>query len=97
MLVLVLLTSTIVLTFMPGWRSYLMGLSIAAGLLAWACWPVPVELNYDTALHDYMVAMAAPFCWLAFVIAMVGKIAWLSGIMLVSPLDRHPSAGEPAA
>lgn len=81
MLVLVLLTSTVVLTFMPGWRSYLMGLAIAGGLLAWACWPAPVALNYDSALHDYMVAMAAPFCWLAFVIAMVGKIAWLAGIM----------------
>ena len=94
---LILLISTIVLTFMPGWRSYLVGLAIAAGLLAWAYWPVPVELNYDTALHDYVVAMAAPFCWLAFVIAIVAKIAWLGGIAPASPFDRRASVGEPAA
>jgi hypothetical protein len=88
---LILLISTIVLTFMPGWRSYLAGLAIAAGLLAWAYWPVPASGNYGAAVYDYIVAIGSPFCWLAFVIAMAGKTMWLGGIV-VSPLHRGASA-----
>jgi len=81
MSLLILLTATIVLTFMPGWRFYLSGLAITIALLAWAYWPVPVELNSDTMLHDYTVVLASPFCWLAFLIATAGKISWLRGTL----------------
>jgi hypothetical protein len=76
---LILLTSTIVLTFMPGWRWYLIGLGITAGLLAWSYWP-PGSGNYGAAVYDYIVAIGSPFCWLAFVIAMAGKIVWLISV-----------------
>jgi hypothetical protein len=74
---LILLGSTIVLTLMPGWRSYLAGVAVTAGLLAWSYWPLAGAGNYGTVVYDYIVALGAPFFWLAFVLAMVGKIAWL--------------------
>jgi hypothetical protein len=89
---LILLTSTVVLTFMPGWRSYLIGMAITAALLAWGYWPVAPSGNYGAAVSDYIVAIGSPFCWLAFVIAMVGKIAWLGGAGVIRPSDwGHPS------
>jgi hypothetical protein len=93
---LVLLTSTIVLTLLPGWRSWGAGLAVTVGLLIWAYWPPAQTWPYGDAVYDYIIALGAPFLWLGFGIAMVGKIAWLARTSpppVLKPICRVHSAG----